>query len=60
MAPQGEILDPHGEERGDAARLEPRGPEVHGLDSTLAECTLEWLKHASVRSDALPENRLPV
>ena len=27
---QDEVLDPHGEERGDAARLEPRGP-VGGL-----------------------------
>ncbi|CUU19458.1 hypothetical protein CDS [Bradyrhizobium sp.] len=24
--PQDEVRDPHGEERGNAARLEPRGP----------------------------------
>src|SRR5712672_931152 len=31
-APQDEVLDPHGEERGNAARLEPRGQGIRGHD----------------------------
>src|SRR5713101_5391292 len=30
-APQDEVFDPHGEERGNAARLEPRGPVVWAI-----------------------------
>src|SRR5260370_5213465 len=30
-APKDEVLDPHGEERGTAARLEPRGPAVWAI-----------------------------
>src|SRR5258708_24976132 len=30
-APQDEVLDPNGEERGNAARLEPRGPAVWAI-----------------------------
>src|SRR5271154_5368322 len=36
-APQDEVLDPHGEERGKAARLEPRGHEMLELDSIRVE-----------------------
>src|SRR5260370_41220213 len=32
MAPQDEVLHPHGEERGNAARLEPRGRVVRVHD----------------------------
>src|SRR5713226_3350297 len=38
--PQDEVLDPYGEERGNAARLEPRGQGIRGHDSTQAECIL--------------------
>jgi len=31
-APQDEVLEPHGEERGNAARLEPRGQGIRGHD----------------------------
>src|SRR5438552_8839039 len=31
-APQDEVLDPHGEERGNAARLEPRGQGIRAHD----------------------------
>src|SRR5258708_26597040 len=34
--PQDEVLDPHGEERGNAARLEPRGHGIRRRDSTQA------------------------
>jgi cytochrome c5 len=33
-----EVLDPHGEERGDAARLEPRGRGMRRHDGANAEC----------------------
>jgi hypothetical protein len=39
-APQDEVLDPHGEERGNVARLEPRGHGIRPDDSTQAECAL--------------------
>jgi len=39
-APQDEVLDPHGEERGNAARLEPRGHRISGHDSTQADHVL--------------------
>jgi hypothetical protein len=35
------LLDPHGEERGNAARLEPRGHGMRGDDSTQAEYALK-------------------
>jgi hypothetical protein len=48
-APQDEVLDSHGEERGKAARLEPRGRRARRLDSTIAEDALEHARKASVR-----------
>src|SRR5258707_58536 len=33
-----DAVDPHGEERGDAARLEPRGREIRGHDGANGEC----------------------
>jgi hypothetical protein len=36
-APQDEVLDPHGEERGNAARLEPRGHGTRGHPSRRAQ-----------------------
>jgi hypothetical protein len=41
-APQDEVLDPHGEERGTAARLEPRGHGIRHHDSTQAELALAF------------------
>src|SRR5258705_3632060 len=37
MAPQDEVLNPHGEERGNAARLEPRGRGIRIHDCGQAE-----------------------
>src|SRR5471030_1416064 len=39
-APPDEVLDPHGEERGNAARLEPRGHGIRHHDSTQEELVL--------------------
>src|SRR5207248_10546965 len=42
-APQDEVLNPHGEERGNAARLEPRGHRPSRLDSTQADAPISAL-----------------
>src|ERR1700687_5467656 len=39
-APQDEVLDPRGEERGNAARLETRSHGIRPHDSTQAECAV--------------------
>ncbi len=42
MAPQDEVLNPHGEERSNAARLEPRGHVIRAHDPSQAEWTLDY------------------
>jgi len=58
-APQDEVPDPHGEERGNAARLEPRGEGMHGDDSTRAAHALASIRHPEVRAQRASKDERP-